>query len=536
MPNPAAGFFGKLPSAGDFVQRRLPPALVDAWDRHFENAVAESRNALNGSWHEAYHTSPAWRFMLSPAVCGDSAWAGIMGPGVDRVGRCFPMVIAAPIAMDHMSWMRTLTDGGSWFDAAEQVHFAAQADASISVDAFDEQVAALASPLDARSSGGIDFLHDLDWNGASHWRVPLPASGDSGAFLGGLWTRLAAAPGNWCLWWTTGAGRVPASVLITNRLPQPAAYVGFLDAGYSGAPWQSVGRFDQRAEAAPTAGRIVTDSVDVLLATSPSALPAAWLPDDPELFSGLAAMPEPVLPPVHLADTPADNVVEQVAPVRPAGSASVLSRADCALTLLAAEAGQLDPRQRAVAAVFAIARDLSASDLGAGMQALRTPIMALNAPLRHSGEDLIDPVLEDCAVIAAHVAGSQAALLRIGAAAGWHWRQGRLQPFFARSMAAPVVDAGGDDFTDLLFNTVSLAAPGLGATAQPTCGEVFCAVQRGDRLLLVATQPLLHLPPEVLARALAMPSCDEACRHLATAAGLGADANCWPLAIIEIDA
>jgi type VI secretion system protein ImpM len=535
VPNPVAGFFGKLPSAGDFVQRRLPPGFVDAWDRHFENAVAESRNALNGRWHEAYHASPAWRFLLSPAVCGDSAWAGIMGPGVDRVGRCFPMVIAAPIGMDHTSWMRTLSDGGSWFDAAEQVHFAAQADASVSVDAFDEQVAALASPLDARSVGEIDFLRDVDWNGASHWRVPLPASGDSGAFLGGLWTRLATAPGNWCMWWTTGAGRVPASVLITNRLPQPAAYAGFLDAGYSGA-WQSVGRFGQSAEAAPTIDRIVNDPVDALLAMSPSALPAAWLPDDPELFSDLAATPEPVVPPAPLGGILPDAVIEPATMERAASSASVLVRADCALTVLAAEAGHPNPRQRAVAAVFAIARDLSASDLGAGMQALRTPIMALNAPLRHSGEDLIDPVLEDCAVIAAHVANGQAALLRIGAAAGWHWRQGRLQPFFARSMAAPVVDAGGDDFNDLLFNTVSLAAPGLGATAQPTCGEVFCAVQPGDRLLLMATQPLLQLPPEVLVRALAMPSCDEACRHLATAAGLGADASRWPLAIIEIGA
>jgi type VI secretion system ImpM family protein len=532
VPNPAAGFFGKLPSAGDFVQRRLPSGFVDAWDRHFENAVAESRNALNGSWHEAYHASPAWRFLLSPAVCGESAWAGIMGPGVDRVGRCFPMVIAASIALERASCMRALTDGGRWFDAAEQVHFAAQADASVSVDAFDEQVAALANPLDAKKPDGLDLLHDIDWNAASHWRMPLPAGADTGAFLGGLWTRLTATPGNWCLWWTTGAGRVPASVLITNRLPQPAAYVSFLDAGYSNTPWQTMGEFDGRIQPAPTIGHFVGEPVDVLMATPPSALPAAWLPDDPELFSDLGAMPESVIPPVPLVGI----VIEPMMPARTAASVSVLSRADCALTLLAAEAGQPDPRQRAAAAVFAIGRDLSASDLGAGMQALRTPIMALNAPLRHSGEDLIDPVLEDCAVIAAHVASGQAALLRIGAAAGWHWRQGRLQPFFARSMAVPVADAGDDDFNDLLFSTASLAAPGLGATAQPTCGEVFCAVQPGDRLLLVATPPLLQLPPEVLARALAMSSCDEACRHLATAAGLGADATRWPLAIIEIDA
>lgn len=532
MPNPAAGFFGKLPSAGDFVQRRLPPGFVDAWDHHFESAVAESRSALNGAWHEAYHASPVWRFLLAPTVCGESAWAGIMGPGVDRVGRCFPMVIAAPIAADAGSCARALTEGSRWFDSAEQVHFGAQADASIGVEMFDEQVAALASPLDAGQPDALELLRGIDWNAASHWRLPLPARDDAGTFLGGLWTRLTNVPGHWCLWWTTGVERVPASALITNGLPQPTAYAGFLDAGYSTAAWQSMGMFDAVARHPQAGADFATSTIDVLMVAPSSATPIAWLPDDPELFSDLHAAPEPAVP----IASPVQAVTEPAAS-DPGAGVVVLCRAECALTLLAAEVGSPDPRQLAAAAVFAIGRDLPATDLAAGMQTLRTRIMALNPRLRQASEDLIDPVLEDCAVIAAHVAGGQADLLRIGTAAAWHWRQGQLQPFFARSTAPPAVDAGADDdFNDLLFSRVSLTAPGLGATAQPTCSEVFCAVQAGDRLLLMATQQLLQLPPEVLARSLAMPSCDDARLHLATAAGLGADATRWPLAIIEIDA
>ncbi|MFC5438019.1 type VI secretion system-associated protein TagF [Rhodanobacter umsongensis] len=533
MPNPAAGFFGKLPSAGDFVQRRLPPGFVDAWDRHFENAVAESRNALNAAWHEAYHASPAWRFMLSPAVCGESAWAGVMGPGVDRVGRCFPMVIAAPIAADAGFCARALVAGDSWFELAEQVHFAAQADASVSVDVFDEQVAALAGPLEARQPDPLQFLQGIDWNAASHWRLPLPVCTGTGAFLGDLWSRLATTPGSWCLWWTTGTERVPASVLITNGLPQPAAYAGFLDAGYSSSPWQSMGMFDNVAQHPGTVADFAARSIDVAPATPPPATPVAWLPDDLELFSDLGAVPASAVSPVPLSHAGIDTA----APAPGGAGAAALSRTDCALTLLAAEVGAPDPRQRAAAAVFAIGRDLAPGDLTAGMQTLRTRIMALNPPLRQSSEDLIDPVLEDCAVIAVHVADGQADLLRIGTAAAWHWRRGRLQPFFARSTPSPIGDAGADDdFNDLLFSRVSLTAPGLGATMQPTCSEVFCAVEAGDRLLLMATQQLLQLPPEVLACSLAMPSCDDARLHLATAAGLGADATRWPLAIIEIDA
>src|SRR3546814_13954806 len=97
-----------------------------------------------------------------------------MGPCVDRVGRCFPMVIAAPVAADMESCTRVLTDGAGWYDAAEQVHIAAQADATISVDLFDEQVARLAGPLEVVPSLALGSLHGIDWRWAHHWPPPLP--------------------------------------------------------------------------------------------------------------------------------------------------------------------------------------------------------------------------------------------------------------------------------------------------------------------------------------------------------------------------
>ncbi len=530
MPNPAAGFFGKLPSAGDFVQRRLPAGFVDVWDRHFENAVAESRGALGGGWHAAYQASPVWRFLLAPGICGESAWAGIMGPGVDRVGRCFPMVIAAAVAADVACCKRTLAEGSAWFDAAERVHAAAQADAAISVDMFDGQVAALAGPLDVSQPPAAEFLRGIDWNAASHWRLPLPTSAAAASFLDGLWTRLAAVPGHWCLWWTAGGERVPASTLVTNGLPQPRAYAGFLDAGHSAAPWQSPGMSEGAASRQHALPEDASGLIDRAMAT-PAAPSAAWLPNDLELLPNLGMAPETSVP-----ESSAEHVAVGVAAVSGAGVV-VVHRPDCALTLVAAEVGHPDRRQQAVAEVSVIARDLPGAELAAGMQVLRTQIMALNPRLRQASEDLIDPVLEDCAVIAVQIAGDQAGLLRIGTAAAWHWRHGRLQPFFANSAAPPAASAGSDDdFDDLLFSRVSLSAPGLGATTQPTCGEVLCAVEAGDRLLLMATQQLLQLPPDLLARSLAMPSCSDARLQIATAAGLGTDAARWPLAIIEIDA
>lgn len=533
MPSAAAGFFGKLPCAGDFVQRRLPASFVDAWDRHFETAVAHSRDALGDAWHEAFHASPAWRFVLAPGVCGEAAWAGVMGPGADRVGRCFPMVIAVPLS-DGAAAIR---GGTGWFERAERLHRAAQADAGIGVDDFDAQVAALYGPLDAGQPPRNPW-HEVDWTTASHWRLPLPTQGGAAEALADLWVRLSGIPGRWCLWWSDGSGRVPASVLVTDGLPRAEAYAGLLDAGQGAAAWQTPGGFEREAPRAPAPA--------VMDAPSPAPFDS-WLPDDLDLLADFGGTPSVAAAASAATAQGEVTITPTAAPVATAAPAAqgdavaglaVLQRPDVGLSLVVAEVGVADPRQQAVAAVAAIAGDMLGAELIGGMQVLRTRIMALNPQLRQFGEDLVDPVPEDCAVIAAHVANDQAALLRIGAAAAWHWRHGRLQPFFARSDAPPAAatSSSGDDLDDLLFNPVSLAAPGLGATAQPTCGEVSCALQAGDRLLLMASHPLLQLPPELLARSLAAGTCSEARARIAAAAGLGANPDHWPLAIIEVHA
>lgn len=534
MPHGAAGFLGKLPSAGDFVQRRLPSAFVDVWDRHFEGAVAQSRTALGDAWHEAFHASPVWRFLLGPGICGDTAWAGVMGPGADRVGRCFPMVIAAPVVGADVDRVLAGSTALAWFDEAERIHRAAQADAAIAVDNFDAQVAALAGPLDGAQPPAANLLQEVDWSASSHWRLPWPAAAGASQALSDVWTQLGNVPGRWCLWWApVAAERMPASLLVTAGLPQADAYAGFLDAGHGAAWRRSVGGLDELAPA--------TMAATVDRPMEPTGPGVAWLPDDLDLLIGLGEPPAPVPAWPPTPETASGTTTEEIDPptVVAGGVAgmTVLRRADVGLCLVAAEAGRADPRQQAVIAVAAIAGDMLGAELIGGMQVLRTRIMALNPQLQQVNAESADPVQEDCAVIAAHVANGQAELLRIGAAAGWHWRHGRLQPFFARSDAPPAITSGrADDIDDLLFSPASLAAPGLGATAQPTCGEVSCAVRPGDRLLLMATHPLLQLPPELLARNLAAASCDAARERIATAAGLGGDPARWPLAIIEVQA
>jgi hypothetical protein len=445
--------------------------------------------------------------------------------------------------------------GKAWSEAAEKIHAGGLCDARIWVLAFDEQVAALGDPLARASSPAATSLRDVDWHRATHWRLPLGGASSPEPFLGEVWERLAAVPGPWCLWWTAGGERVPACVLATRGLPAASAYVTFLDAQHGTAAWQSPMAFERSAPRPAPMPERADSLLDDLMAAAPavpvpaipvSALPpppstssGAWLPDDPDLLADLVGTPEvaTLAPPVRPVP-PGAPVVAQATSAGEGGvvaAVTVVERTDCGLTVLSAEVGMADPRQRAVGEVSGIIRTMSCSDLIGGMHSLRRQLLMLNPPLRRASEDLIDPVLEDCAVIAAHVVAGQAGLLRIGAAGAWHWRHGRVQPLFAQADDPLPGGADEGEFDDLLFSSVVPAAPGLGASEQPLCGEVRCELVAGDRLLLMAGEPLLHLSPDVVASHLALPV-DEARLRLANAAGLGVDAARWPLTIIEVGA
>jgi type VI secretion system ImpM family protein len=522
MPNPmGAGFFGKLPATGDFVQRRLPAAFTEVWDRHFEQAVSASRARLGEAWVAAWREAAPWRFVLPPGVCGEQAWAGLTGPASDRVGRCFPMTIATPLA--GLAAIGEALRNDAWFAAAERVHGEGQG-GGLGVDAFDARVAELPDPLDPPTElhAGVPRL---DWRAASHWRLPLPPPGVDGRFLAALWTQLQAQPGL-ALWWTTGAPRMPPCVLVTRGLPEPAAYAGMLDVACADAPWQTPGAF--AAVSAP-ASRPAPAAVPSLppVAAAPVAPPAVRLPDDlSDLLGDLA-------PPPHApAPADADATVRTVG----SGGVRVLHRHDCALTVVAADDGAPDPRRQAATAVGELVGRFVPSDFVAGMQALRTRLLVLHSRLQPTAAEHGGSVQEDGAVIAVHVTGRWADLLRIGSASAWHWHAGQLRSLFASAgEAAPVEGAGlGGELDDLLFSRTSPVAPGLGSPGQPTCDEVVCEIEPGDRLLLLATRALAELASPLLAEALALPTPAAACAHVARAVGLGLDAASWPLAVIEV--
>jgi type VI secretion system protein ImpM len=144
-PEPASiGFFGKVPTRGDFVSRRLGGALHGALDQWLSRAIVTSRRQLGEAWLPAYLVAPVWRFVLGGGTMGPHPAVGVMMPSVDRVGRYFPLVLVGemPGLTDPWRLFRLAED---WFDAAEAHARACLAD-DFDFDAFESGLGALGLP------------------------------------------------------------------------------------------------------------------------------------------------------------------------------------------------------------------------------------------------------------------------------------------------------------------------------------------------------------------------------------------------------
>jgi type VI secretion system protein ImpM len=114
-PECPRGFSGKIPARGDFVQSGLPRDFVDPWHDWQSLVIAGSRTLMGDGWLDAFLEAPVWRFVLPAGMSGPRAAIGLIMPSVDKVGRYFPLTLAAlPDAGTPNA-----DDWPAWLDAAE---------------------------------------------------------------------------------------------------------------------------------------------------------------------------------------------------------------------------------------------------------------------------------------------------------------------------------------------------------------------------------------------------------------------------------
>ena len=216
------GWYGKLPTLGDFAQRRMDAGFLAAWDAWLAAGLLDLQRRLGAGWLDAYLASPSWRFVLAPGALpgapGTQAWAGVLMPSVDRVGRYFPFSLVLPLATLPASvedqrtlwaWLARLDDL-----AADALH------EDWTVAPVEDALARMALPAWAPPPA-VDPPGLPAAPGA--WRdEPLSAGADIAAHLAHQAQALWRSQVQGLAWWHAGGAAQPAGLRISRGLPQPA--------------------------------------------------------------------------------------------------------------------------------------------------------------------------------------------------------------------------------------------------------------------------------------------------------------------------
>jgi len=86
------GWFGKLPSVGDFAGRGMSGHLQETIHQWIAGGMMTLVEAQPQEWLDAYLVAPVWHFVMNAGVWDGPALTGCIAPSVDKVGRYSPLL------------------------------------------------------------------------------------------------------------------------------------------------------------------------------------------------------------------------------------------------------------------------------------------------------------------------------------------------------------------------------------------------------------------------------------------------------------
>ncbi|WP_020394435.1 type VI secretion system-associated protein TagF [Thiolinea disciformis] len=235
------GYYGKVPTQGDFVGKGLPRQFRDSWDTWLQEVIHISQQQLGSHWLQYYLTFPLYRFALSAGLCGEKTWLGVMIPSVDQIGRYYPITLCRSL-VQPTNLLNVFVQHQIWYEKAETLILSCLDDAFV-LEQFEEQLSAMEreintapNPLDESTS--IQRLVQKHEHEA--WRVGI---NDSSAindlaplFLPQL---LQDCYATYSVWLTQGSEQCPASFLLTKGLPPFKGATALLDGQWQQWGWET---------------------------------------------------------------------------------------------------------------------------------------------------------------------------------------------------------------------------------------------------------------------------------------------------------
>ncbi|WP_338510636.1 type VI secretion system-associated protein TagF [Erwinia aphidicola] len=111
--NTDLGLYGKLPTAGDFLQHRMPEALINSWSNWFQLGLIHWHHHHDGA-SDLFSQAPVWNFALPATLGVQRVQLGCLMPSRDRVGRAWPLLVLQSVPMKYWHPAQ-LAISGDWF-------------------------------------------------------------------------------------------------------------------------------------------------------------------------------------------------------------------------------------------------------------------------------------------------------------------------------------------------------------------------------------------------------------------------------------
>jgi type VI secretion system protein ImpM len=216
------GYFGKLPTLGDFVHQLLPQDFVNGWHEWLQQSMAEAREALGDDFLSYYLNCPVWKFLLSPGVCGDQAVAGLTMSSVDKVGRYFNFTIATvlPTGTDPCTYALSNREGLMELETLALDIL----EHDYPKDEIELKVRDLSFQFKVPPATRQDFETGSEFIRA-YQDEAFPFSNQAGGLLTHLITQ---SLGDFSIWWYGQAGQTRSQILTCHGLPSAEMYTRLL--------------------------------------------------------------------------------------------------------------------------------------------------------------------------------------------------------------------------------------------------------------------------------------------------------------------
>lgn len=155
---PAIGWYGKLPSAGDFLKRRFPETLWQQWTHWFQVGLLnwQQNEDQRADGDRSFSAAPVWNFVVPPMLGSQLVQMGCLLPARDNVGRQYP--VCALLTFSPQSWTQPqLALAGEWYQQVGRTLLNAVRNA-YSAELLDQALLSIPAPVLPAAESRSDIL------------------------------------------------------------------------------------------------------------------------------------------------------------------------------------------------------------------------------------------------------------------------------------------------------------------------------------------------------------------------------------------